>query len=240
MLKIALVDDENIALEELEYLLLKENDVKIIGKYTDPHQAIKEIKELEPDVVFLDVSMPEINGFMVAEEIKKVRRNIEIVFITAHGDYAIKAFEIDARDYVLKPFHPRRIENTMNRLRAKIYDNYSVVKPKLVKKIPIKYNDKLSLLDIESIIYCSASEGNVEVITSNGSFISEEPLNSMESRLVDFNFIKCHRKYLVNLDLIENIIPWASGTYILKMKGTEEKVPVSRNYQRTIKEIFKI
>ena len=77
-------------------------------------------------------------------------------------------------------------------------------------------------------------------MTSNGSFISEEPLNSMESRLIDFNFIKCHRKYLVNLDLIENIIPWASGTYILKMKGTEEKVPVSRNYQKTIKEIFKI
>lgn len=240
MLNVALVDDEIIALRELEYLLSTESGLKIVGKFTDPQQAIEEIKALEPDAVFLDVSMPELNGFMVAEEIKRLNKDIEIVFITAHDTFALKAFEINARDYVLKPFSIDRIKTTLDRLKERLgkHDNISNIKN--VKKIPIKNSDKLSLVDVDKIIYCIANEGHVNVVTDKENFISEETLNNVEIRLKEFNFIKCHRKYLVNLDLIENIIPWVNGTYILKLKGTKEEIPVSRNYNKTIKNIFKI
>lgn len=240
MLNVALVDDEIIALKELEYLLSTESGLKVVGKYTSPEKAIEEIKSLDLDAVFLDVSMPEMNGFMVAEEIKKVNKNIEIVFITAHDTFALKAFEINAKDYVLKPFSLDRIKATLDRLSERLDKKENAISIKNVKKIPIKNSDKLSLVDVDKIIYCVANEGHVNIVTDKDSFISDETLNNVEERLKEFNFIKCHRKYLVNLDLIENIISWVNGTYILKLKGTREEIPVSRNYGKTIKNIFKI
>src|SRR5690554_3496530 len=107
-----LVDDEKPALEELNYILMQQKSIEIIGSYTNSAKAIEEILKTEPDVVFLDIEMPEFNGFMVANEMIKRKLNTSIVFVTAFDEYAIKAFEINAVDYVLKPISEERIKKT--------------------------------------------------------------------------------------------------------------------------------
>ncbi|QAA31279.1 LytR/AlgR family response regulator transcription factor [Clostridium manihotivorum] len=239
MLKIIIIDDEKIAIEELAFVLSKDQEVEIVGKYTDVKAGIESIRTLKPDAVFLDISMPGINGFIAAEEFKKLVDDIQVVFVTAHDKYAIKAFELDASDYILKPFSEERILLAINRLRGK-KETDKDHNHKILKKLPVWKKDSLMLINIEEILFCYVKEGSVYIVTESQVYTSEETLAQVEIRLKQFNFIKCHRNYIVNLECITNIVPWINGTFILKLNGTDEEIPVSRNYNKAIRGVFHI
>lgn len=242
MINVIIIDDEKIGVEELEYVLSKINYVNIIGKYLDVKEGLDGIKKYKPDAVFLDIDMPGLNGFLAAGEVKKASENTKIIFVTAHEQYAIRAFEINVLDYVLKPFSEERIERSIKRILDNEVNETSGgdIIEKQVKKLPVRKKDSLMLIDIEKILYCNIKDGNVYIYSENEVYESEETLTQIEKRLDKFSFVKCHRNYLVNLEVITNITPWINGTYLLKLKGTNEEVPVSRNYNKVIKKIFSI
>lgn len=239
MLNIVIMDDEKIAVEELAYVLSKDKEINIVGKFTDVKEGLKEIKSLKPDAVFLDISMPGLNGFIAAEELKKISEDLKVVFVTAHDKYAIKAFEINALDYILKPFSEERVLMALNRIKG-TSESDKDISHKKVKKLPVWKRDSLILINVEDILYCYVNEGKVYIVTESEVYTMEETLSQIEQRLEEFNFVKCHRNYVVNLDCITNIVPWINGTFILKLAGTDEEIPVSRNYNKVIRSIFDI
>lgn len=245
MIKVVIVDDERFAIRELEYILNKYEELELAGGFTDPMEAMENINKIKPEVVFLDIDMPEISGFTMAQELLKKNENMKIIFVTAFNDYAIKAFEIDASDYILKPFSEARIDKAILKIlkQGKITKDEEASEinkgEKKVRKIPVWENDSLILIDVDDVLYCKVKDGELVIVTKKMLYKGQDTLSQMEDKLKDFNFIKCHRNYIVNLNEIQEIVPWVNGTCILKLNGIEDEIPVSRSYNKILKSIFK-
>ncbi|WP_058485006.1 LytR/AlgR family response regulator transcription factor [Defluviitalea phaphyphila] len=247
MIQVILVDDERPALEELEYMLEKYENIEVVGTYTDPLIALKEIKRKKPQVVFLDISMPEIDGFSLAKEIIKLNFKVNIVFVTAFDEYAISAFEINAVDYILKPLCEERLDSTINRIRdnikqdaIKINSIQEVVRQlkKPLIRIPVWKKDRIILLDPKEILYCTVEGGETYVVTEKEKYFISDTLSHLEEELE--GFFRCHRSFLINTEYIDEIIPWFNNTYAVKMKNRDEEIPVSRRHSKVLKEMFHI
>ncbi|HEX3043462.1 MAG TPA: LytTR family DNA-binding domain-containing protein [Bacillota bacterium] len=242
-MKLILVDDEELALEELGYFLKQTPEIEIIGSYTDPAAALEKIITQEPEAVFLDIEMPELNGFLLAELILKMKEKTRIVFATAFDAYAIKAFEIGAIDYVLKPLSKERLEITLRKLMKDMErgnqepskDFQAAIEKQVIrrgfKKVPLQTSDGFILVSPGDILFFVAQKDEIQaVLREDVSYKTSEPLNYWENRLKDQKFFRCHRSFLINLDKVEEIIPAINTPYLLKIKGTREEVPVSKTY----------
>ncbi|MHB8064736.1 MAG: LytR/AlgR family response regulator transcription factor [Ruminiclostridium sp.] len=249
-MRVILVDDEKAALDNLHYYLSMYKDIKILGMYQDPLEALPWIVKQKPDVVFLDITMPEIDGLQSAAEIFKFEEKINIVFVTAFDEYAIRAFELNAIDYILKPFSKQRIEIMVNRINKMLsdQDNKYIEKQhsiqleasrKEVIKIPLWRDDRIFLCDPLDICFISSEEGYVKISTINGvSYKSKDTLSYFEDRLDSRKFFRCHKSFIVNISKINEVIPWFNHTYVLKMEGLKDQVPVSRNHIKRFKSLF--
>ncbi|WP_105614066.1 LytR/AlgR family response regulator transcription factor [Vallitalea okinawensis] len=248
-MRVILVDDEKPALEELEYILKSFGDIHIAGKYTDPVKALEDIKDLKPEVVFLDISMPEMDGFLLADAIMKLDDSIQIVFATAYDEYAIQAFDINAVDYIMKPFYEDRINKTIQRIRKgmgnRSNENNDNIKNaikghslKKCNKLAVWLNDRIILINQCNILYCTVKDGATYIITKDNEFYVPDTLSKLEEQLECQHFFRCHRSYIINIEQIEEIIPWFNNTYNVKMFGCDEKVPVSRRHIKDFKNIF--
>ncbi|HEX3043160.1 MAG TPA: LytTR family DNA-binding domain-containing protein [Bacillota bacterium] len=250
-MKLILVDDEKPILAELSFILRQMEDVQIIGEFTNPALALEAIANRDPDAVFLDIEMPELDGFTVAEEILNMKKPIGIVFATAYDEYAVKAFDINAVDYILKPFISERLARTIEKLRnyqqqeaQKRYQNYrATVGQQLIKrgirKIPLWHNGRIVLINPQDILYYVVEKDEVSIIVKeNMLYQSQEPLQYWEGRLREHKFFRCHRNYLINLEKVEEILPAFHSTFTLKLKGVLEEIPVSRNYVKDFRNIL--
>lgn len=252
MIKIIVVDDEKAAVDELAYMLSQYKDIQIISTFTDPKKALEAILIYDTDVIFLDISMPEMDGFVLAEAVLKLKEAPFIVFVTAYDEYAINAFEINAVDYLLKPVHEMRLDRTVQRIREKLEDKSEIqsnikamVKDRYVEhqstKLPLWKNDRIYLVKPENIIYCTCSGGETFIYTHKNEFISTDSLNHFDEILSPYNFFRCHRNYLIQLDEIKEIIPWFNNTYAVKMNDhTEDSIPISRRKAKVFKERLKL
>ena len=248
MIKVVIVDDEEPAILELKFLVEKYDEVEVIACYDKPKKALKEIPLINPDVVFLDIEMPNIDGITLASKLINKCNDLFVVFATAFEDYAIRAFEINAVDYILKPIDEGRLENTIKRIANKIKINevrpdyekvfHKFIEKKEKKKVPVWENDCIVLLDLENIIYCMAEEGKVKIYGINGIYRYEQNLTILETYLKDENFFRCHRSFLINIDRIQKIKPWFNNTYIVNLKGYDGDVPVSRKHMKELKKIY--
>lgn len=244
-----LVDDENIALDVLQEVLESISSIDVIEKYTSPTRFLEEVSIKKPDIVFLDIQMPVINGFDVAEEIIQMNIDTMIVFVTAYDEYAIKAFEINAIDYILKPISRERLESTVNRIiknnKKRINNtktiqeiNYNTLK-KNIKKVTVWKNERIFLISPAEISYCFAQDGEVNIITKeNDVYKSKYSLGFWEKKLEHYKFLRCHRSFLVNIEKIDEIIPDVNSTYLLKIKNLKEQIPVSRSYLKVFKNLL--
>ncbi|MCL6591591.1 MAG: LytTR family DNA-binding domain-containing protein [Firmicutes bacterium] len=250
MLKAILVDDEPGPLEELSWILTEIGGVQVAGMYQDPVKALEGIKETQPEAVFLDIEMGVIDGFTLADEILRLPRPCAIVFATAYNEYAVKAFEINAVDYVLKPFTKERLGLTIRKLFKQYGETLKkppeslgafVREQKLkqsVKKVPVWKDDSFLLLNPHEIFYFTVADGGVWAATGQGRYSSREPLNYWEERLKDQRFFRTHKSFLVNLDKVRQAIPFFNYTYLLKFDGLKEEVPVSRSYLKDFKRLM--
>lgn len=254
MIRAIVVDDETPAREELIYILKSFKDIEVIGQGGHGQEALLLNKELNPDLIFLDIDMPGLSGIEVAEELLKDSHRPFIVFVTAYEKYAIDAFEVNAIDYILKPISESRLEKGLKRICKSIdtkEDDYlekienllsslNKNQEKLPTRISLNHNGTLIPIDVEDIIYASIEDKTTVVYTSKGKFKINSTLNELKDRLNSPKFFRSHRSFLVNLDSIEAIEPWFNCTYNLKLRGTKEMILVSRSQSKEFREIMNI
>jgi len=241
-----IVDDEPPAVDELAYILSRIEDVEVVASSNSASQAIKEIRTKRPDLVFLDIHMPVKSGFHVARMVSSFDRPPLIIFATAFDQYALRAFDANAIDYVLKPFSENRIRKSIERAKELISSKGKPVTiqeldrliesiggtEKSVVRISVENKGRILLLDPEDIFFCRSEEKKIFISTQNNHFVchSVSTLNELETILLPYPFFRTHRAYLVNLSYIKEVIPWFNGRYLMNMsdeKSTE--IPVSRN-----------
>jgi two-component system response regulator LytT len=255
-LSAVIVDDEQLARDELAYLLKNTGEVEVVAQGKNGLEAISLIKEHNPDLVFLDVQMPGLDGFGVIK--KLLDRKIplpKIVFATAFDQYAVKAFEVNAVDYLLKPFDKKRVAQSVQRARAKqdsgalpaekidsLLRMLESQKPQL-SKILLKSVGRMLLVDQREICYASIEDGVITVVTAGPSGIEghsncrtlEELLDSLDPNL----FWRAHRSFLVNINRIREVVPWFKSSYQLRMDDKKQsEVPVSRAQTKRLRELF--
>ena len=237
-MKAIIVDDERLARQELKNLLSAHKEVEVVAECADAAQAREKVGELKPDIMFCDIQMPGKNGLELAEEIPGT---VEVVFITAYDEHAIKAFEINAFDYLLKPVQPERLAETIRKLSVKETAN------RLDNNTPLTERDMVFIKDGERCwfvrladIRLFESEGNyVRVYFENFRPLILRSLNSLETRLNEKQFFRASRRHILNLGFIAGVEPWFNGGLNVKMKDGKE-VEISRRQAVKLKEMMSL
>ncbi|MFJ5758542.1 LytR/AlgR family response regulator transcription factor [Neobacillus sp. NPDC093182] len=243
MLKAYIVDDEPLARDELKYLLTRSKQVVALGESDSVEEAMADIFELKPDLVFLDIELDEDSGLDLAKKLEKLKPAPAIVFATAYDEFALKAFELNAVDYILKPFDEERIGKTLEKIKRmqKIGDQdfpiYSSMNNNQNGKIAVLVDERIILLTYADIVYLESSEGKCIIETVDRKYKVSETLIVLEKKLTNTKFLRVHRSFIVNIDYIVEIEPWFNSTYNLIMKNGS-KVPVSRTYVKGLKQIL--
>lgn len=248
-----LVDDEQLAREELAFLLDSFAEIEVVGQASNGPEALQRIDALDPDIVFLDVQMPGLNGLEVAREL--VRRGgalPHVVFATAYDQYAVQAFEVNAADYLLKPIEKARLQRSIDRARARTPAeetgnmqrllSHLSGRPEQPSKVLIKSNSRMLLVDAADIIYATVKDGAIRVVAAQtGGESNYRTLDDLQSNLSERSFWRAHRSYLVNIDRIKEVVPWFKSTYQLRMSDPEQtEIPVSRGQTKRLRELFRL
>jgi DNA-binding LytR/AlgR family response regulator len=246
MFRALIVDDEELARKELREILTEAPEIEIIGEAANGLQAVEQITRLQPDIVFLDIEMPGLNGF---EVVNAVNSPPEIIFVTAYDHYAVQAFEINAVDYLLKPVSPDRVRKAITRFcgegrpsqsaeeqtRQQMLLSMQIRNPSCISRIAAYKGPNISLVNIADIITVKVEEKLVFIYTKTGRFIINKTISEMEQFLSLKDFFRINRSTLLNLNYLSEIIPWFSGTYKLKL-DTGEELSLSRERVRKFKE----
>jgi len=265
-MRAVVVDDEQLARDELGYLLGQLGGIEVIGQAGNGVEALSTIDRLHPDVVFLDVQMPGLTGFEVARRMLDTQNGSHIIFVTAYDQHAIEAFEVNAVDYLLKPVEQARLELAVQRARRRIevdrMDQAAGVAggpaglnaqlEKIVQlvterqgrreRLAIKVGERFLLVQADEIIYASLADDSIAVVTSQHAGTSNyRTLDELQARLDPDVFWRVHRSHLVNINKIKEIVPWFSRNYILRMKDDKStEIPVSRMQTRRLREYLKL
>jgi len=247
-------DDEQLARDELCFLLGQLDGVEVVGQAANGVEALDEIARHAPDVAFLDVQMPGLTGFEVARRLMESGTGPSVIFVTAFDQRAIEAFEVNAVDYVLKPVDSARLETAITRARKRLGDSGPLQGQldRLVRmmsgqkdrrdQVAVKVNDRFVLVQADDIIHASLIEDSINIVTNQVSGTSNDrTLEELHARLDPEVFWRVHRSHLVNINKVKEIVPWFSRNYILRMtdsKATE--IPVSRSQTRRLREYLKL
>jgi len=258
LLRVVVVDDEQLAREELCYQLEQLGDIEVIAQAANGIDALSTVEKHAPDLVFLDVQMPGLNGFEVARQLLEDEDPPAVVFVTAFDRHAIQAFDVNALDYLLKPVEVNRLDQTLQRARKRLAQERPSSVPmndqleKIVKmmadrqirreQVAIKVGERLMLVQADEIIYASLADESINIVTGQVTGLSNyRTLDDLQARLDPEVFWRVHRSHLVNINKIKEIVPWFSRNYILRMKdvkGTE--IPVSRSQTKRLREYLKL
>jgi two-component system, LytTR family, response regulator len=252
-----IVDDERPARDELAYVLKGFPEINLVAQGKNGLEAVALVKEHNPDLVFLDVQMPGLDGFGVIKKLAERKLRVpQIVFATAYDHYALQAFEVNAIDYVLKPFDKMRIGKAIQRAKKMLEANTSAVerleslvgqlaspaaKPPRTK-ILVKAQSRMFLVDSEDIIYVGTEDGTITVFAKDAEGVSNyRTIEELAAALDADIFWRPHRSYLVNINHIKEVVPWFKSSYILKMNDKRQsEIPVSRAQTKRLRELFKL
>jgi two-component system LytT family response regulator/two-component system response regulator LytT len=253
-LRALVVDDEQLAREELCYLLDELGGVEVVGQASNGPDAIAAVGELSPDLVFLDVQMPGLTGFEVARSLVENDRVPAIVFVTAFDQHAIAAFEVNAVDYLLKPVEAARLDTALQRARRRqaearplndqIERIVQLVEARQARRdqVAVKAGERFLLVQAEDIIFASMADESINIVTGQiAGTCNFRTLDELQARLDPATFWRVHRAHLVNINKIKEIVPWFSRNYILRMKDAKStEIPVSRSQTRRLREYLKL
>jgi two-component system, LytTR family, response regulator LytT len=236
-MKVAIIDDEPYSREEMKHLLSEYPWVEIVGESSSAEKAMELILTQDPQVLFLDIEMPGMSGVDLAEALQKMKQKPEIVFATAYPDYALKAFRVEAVDYLVKPFDEEQLSQTMERLKKLLLTDRAEHKDtKTMGKLSVQDEDKIIFIEPGDILYIFREERETYICTEKKKYTCKLPIKELEAKLGTYPFFRVHKSYLVQLPYVEELIPWGNGVYQLKVHGLKEKIPVSRNYVKELRE----
>jgi two-component system, LytTR family, response regulator len=232
-LRVIIVDDEELARQVLREYLAQVADVEVVAECANGFDAVKAANDLQPDLVLLDVQMPKLDGFEVLDLLGGA---MPVIFTTAHDEYALRAFQIHAVDYLLKPFSPERLAEAMARARERIAAGRAATPKSLVAETQRRFPDRILVRDggnvhvipIEALDYAQAQDDYVLLRTSGKNHLKEQTLADLEASLDPRRFVRIHRSFLLNIDRITKVELYAKDSRIAILKdGT--KLPVSRS-----------
>jgi two-component system LytT family response regulator len=242
------VDDEPLAREMIREMLATDTEVEVVGECANGREAIEAIKTSTPDIVLLDVQMPEMGGFEVLESLDR-KTTPYVIFVTAYDQYAVRAFEVHALDYLLKPFDRERFEAAWQRAKAQIkldrtsrrdQDIIALLEelkagPRYLERLVIKNGGRVFFLHVQDI-YCIEAEGNyVRVYDNQKGYLLRETISSLEEQLDPKQFLRIHRSAIVKIDRIKEMQPWFHGEYRIIMENGKQ-LALSRNYRANLQE----
>jgi two-component system LytT family response regulator/two-component system response regulator LytT len=258
-LRTIVVDDEQLAREELCFLLGQLEGVELIGQASNGIEALRVVEETNPDLVMLDVQMPGLTGFEVARRLVRASVDTHFIFVTAYDQHAIEAFEVNAVDYLLKPVESGRLGTAVDRARRRIQTERTPTRERSGddmerllqlfadrqdrrEQLAVKVADRFLLVQSDEVVHASVEDDVITVVTNSLSGTSNyRTLDELQARLDPAVFWRVHRSHLVNINKIKEIVPWFSRNYILKMrdgKGTE--IPVSRTQTKRLREYLRL
>ncbi len=240
--KTLIIDDEYLARELIKNYLKGMPEIEIIGECENGFEGARAISELKPDLILLDIQMPKLNGFEMLELIDSPP---QVIFITAHNDFAIRAFEMNAVDYLLKPYSQERLIEAIKKVNDKMHSgvlkNEQIIQliqqplTEKIERIVVKTGTKIKVIPIDKIMYLEAEDDYIMIYTDEGKHLKQGTMKYYEDHLDKNRFVRIHRSFIVRIDQVLHLEPYAKDNYIAKLKnGTALKV--SRNGLRNLKE----
>lgn len=245
-IKAIIVEDEQHSLERIKFLLKSYEEIVIIGDASDGETAVEIINRLKPDLIFLDIQLPVINGF---EVIDRIKYKPMIVFTTAYDQYALKAFDVNGIDYLLKPISKEKLDRAIKRVlnnKININDNIfsaikDIVKKKVyLKRFSIKSKDEILIIPQEDVYYFKAEDKYVFLCTIKKEYFYDATIKELEKMLDPEIFLRIHRSYIISIDKIKKIDKWFLGEYKVKLSGENEtSLKISRSYLPKVRKILR-
>jgi two-component system LytT family response regulator/two-component system response regulator LytT len=245
-----IVDDEQLAQDELAYLIKDFPDIEVIGSARHGLEAVELIQKLEPDLVFLDVQMPGLDGLNVVRKLRE--KNIDlphIIFATAFDQYAVEAFRLEAMDYLLKPIERSRLEESLDRARRAIQERQKALPPEVSPrltlqrtKLLVRTNNRNFIVDAQDMVYATIENGLITLVTTTMEGHSNyKTIEDLQANLDRDTFWRVHRSYLVNINKIKEVVPWFKSSFQLRMDDKKQtEIPVSRVQTKRLRELLKL
>lgn len=242
MIRVAIIDDEPLAHELLTEYLKVDDDILLVGNYYNGFEGIKGIQETKPDLIFLDIQMPKINGF---EMLELVDDPPAVIFVTAFDAYAVKAFEVHALDYLMKPYSRERLRLAVDKFKNSrqlglpVYDNVRYTGPdsELLQRVVVKTGNRIEVIPVQDIHFLAAEDDYVAVHTVKGKFLKLKALKTFERILDPAYFVRVHRSFIVNLKEVSRIENYEKTKQYLWLKSGVQ-IPVSKQGGQRLKEAF--
>lgn len=249
-IRVIVVDDEPLARDKIRAMIKRDPELEIIGECANGTEAVAAVQEHHPDLLFLDVQMPEISGFAVLEALKSERLPL-VIFVTAYDKYAVQAFEVHALDYLLKPFDRERFGAAMQRAKEQIQRERAggldqrilallerlKAESKYLERLVVKTAGRVFFLDTGEIDWIEAEGNYVSVHTAKKSYMLRDTISSLETRLDPKKFIRIHRSAIVNIDRVRELQSWTHGEYhVIMHDGTQ--LTLSRSYRESLQEVL--
>ncbi len=229
-----IVDDEFPSREELKYFINNFSNIKITEEFDDSIKALEYIELNKPDIIFLDINMPKLDGMALGKIISHFPKQSLIIFITAHKDFAVDAFEMQAYDYILKPYSEERIVSILKKIEK------CSEKKCTNSKLTLWKDNKMIVRSITQISYCEAKERETLIYIKGEQYNVNCSISEFYKKLPKEFFFRSHRSFIINIDKIIEIVPWFNNTYMLKLQGETVDIPVSRNNIIEFKQIMGI
>lgn len=240
-LKAIIIEDEPLARELIKNFLSSENDIELIGEFDNGFSGLKAINELKPDIVFLDVQMPKLTGIELLELLDEYPK---IIFTTAYDEFAIKAFELNAVDYLLKPFSKERFKQALSKVGTKTSNNIEqlknhVLKSTSINKIVVKSTNNVVVISINDIIYFESEDDYVMIYTRTGKHLKHITMKVLEEQLDASKFVRIHRSFIINVDELIKIEKFGKDNYQVILNGNI-KLSVSRLRYQELKQFLNL
>ncbi len=240
-MKVIIVEDEILAQQELSWLIKEHSQMDIVSTFDDGLDVLKYLQHNKVDAIFLDINIPSLDGVLLAQNISQFAHKPFIVFITAWKEHAVEAFELEAFDYILKPYQESRIISMLQKLEAAWQQQTGTSTspaPRENATINLVKDERIIVTSIHDIYYAEAHEKMTFVYTRRESFVMPMNITEFCSKLPAAHFFRCHRSYCVNLDKIREIEPWFNNTYIVRLRDLDFQVPVSRSKVKEFRQLM--
>lgn len=243
-MKVIIVEDEVLAQQELNWLIKEHSQMDIVATFDDGLDVLKYLQHHEVDAIFLDINIPSLDGVLLAQNISKFAHKPFIVFITAWKEHAVEAFELEAFDYILKPWQESRIIGMLQKLESAWQQQTAPHATGQSSRenftINLMKDERIIVTDINDIYYAEAHEKMTFVYTRREAYVMPMNITEFCSRLPENHFFRCHRSYCVNLSKIREIEPWFNNTYILRLRDLDFQVPVSRSKVKEFRQLMRL
>ena len=228
-----IVDDEDLARQVIREMLSRHPEIDIVGECTNGFDAVKMVSELQPDLLFLDVQMPKLDGFEVLE---LIGAEVAVIFATAYDEHAIRAFEVHAVDYLLKPFRAERLDDALLRAKERIGKKSPASPEQLsaaarasnhAERIVVKDGTRVQIIPVAKLDYAEAQDDYIALASQGKKYLKQQTISSLEALLDPKNFVRIHRSYVVNLERVTRLEPYGKDTHVV-MLSDGSRLPVSR------------